>query len=148
VRQHQPARLIILGDGSERPALERLIEERGLQNFVRLPGFVVNPYAYMARAAVFVLSSIHEGLPNVLMEALACGTPVVSTDCPSGPRQILDGGRYGPLVPVGDPEALAEAILTTLNNPLPREVLKARAEIFSLDAMADAYLRVLSGRKP
>lgn len=148
VRQRHPARLLILGEGGERPALERLVDELGLRDSVHLPGFVTNPYAYMAKASVFVLSSVHEGLPTVLIEALACGTPVVSTDCPSGPREILDNGRYGTLVPVGDAEALAEAILHTLDDPLPPEILKARAEVFSIDAMADAYLRVLSGENP
>ncbi len=93
-----------------------------------MPGFVDNPYAFMARAAVFVLSSTYEGLPGVLIEALACGCPVVSTDCPSGPREILDQGRFGPLVPVGDDAALAAAIEDVLDHPPPAERSRARAD--------------------
>jgi glycosyltransferase involved in cell wall biosynthesis len=84
---------------------------------VDLPGFVANPFAYMARAAVFVLSSAFEGLPGALIQAMACGCPVVSTDCPSGPREVLDDGRFGPLVPVGDDAALARAIEDMLDDP-------------------------------
>jgi glycosyltransferase involved in cell wall biosynthesis len=114
VRQTQPVRLLILGEGSERPLLEALIKELGLEQDVSLPGFVMNPYAYMARAALFVLSSRWEGLPTVLIEALCCGTAVVSTDCPSGPREILSDGKYGQLTAVGDVDALARAIEMTL----------------------------------
>jgi glycosyltransferase involved in cell wall biosynthesis len=87
---------------------------------VALPGFMLNPFPYMARASVFVLSSAWEGLPGVLVEAMACGCPVVSTDCPSGPAEILDGGTYGPLVSVGDDAALAQAILSVLDSPPTR----------------------------
>ncbi len=113
-RQQTPARLVILGEGPDRPALEGLVSELGLTDSVALPGFAANPYACMARAAAFVLSSRWEGLPTVLIEALACGVPVVSTDCPSGPREILCGGRHGRLVPVGDADALARAIAASL----------------------------------
>ena len=118
VRQNRPARLLILGEGRERGALEELIKRLGLEHDVSLPGFVVNPYAYMARASLFVLSSRWEGLPTVLIEALCCGTPVVSTDCPSGPREILKNGQYGQLVPVGDVDQLARAIKAGLNGDL------------------------------
>jgi glycosyltransferase involved in cell wall biosynthesis len=148
VRRRRPARLVILGEGAERPALERLVDQLGLRDFVGLPGFVLNPYAYMARASVFVLSSRHEGFPNVLLEALACGTPVVSTDCPSGPREILDSGRYGPLVPVGDVEALAKAVLAVLDHPLSKDLLMQRADTFSFARTGEAYLRVLRGEQP
>ena len=114
VRQTRPVRLLILGEGKERPMLEALIKELGLEQDVSLPGFVMNPFAYMARASLFILSSRWEGLPTVLIEALCCGTPVVSTDCPSGPREILRDGQYGKLVPVGEADALARAIETTL----------------------------------
>jgi glycosyltransferase involved in cell wall biosynthesis len=106
------------GRGEERANLERLAIELGIQNDVSMPGFVDNPFAFMAKASVFVLSSAWEGFGNVLIEALACGCPVVATDCRSGPREILDNGRYGRLVPVGDHEALAKAILETLDNPI------------------------------
>ncbi|MGQ9488913.1 MAG: glycosyltransferase, partial [Armatimonadota bacterium] len=102
VRQQRPARLMILGEGEERPLLESLARELGIEADVSLPGFVQNPYAYMKHSAVFVLSSRWEGLPTVLIEALAVGTPVVATNCPSGPAEILDGGRIGALVEVGD----------------------------------------------
>jgi len=115
VRRTQPVRLVILGEGKDRPSLEALIQELGLEQDVDLPGFVKNPYAYMARASLFVLSSRWEGLPTVLIEALCCGIPVVSTDCPSGPREILKDGKYGRLVPVGDVESLSHAIEATLN---------------------------------
>ena len=111
-----------------------------------MPGFVENPYAYMARAAVFALSSSYEGLPTVLIEALACGCPVVSTDCPSGPREILDEGKYGRLVPVGDDAALAQAICDTLDHVPPREKLIERARFFSVDRATEQYCRVLLER--
>src|SRR5690606_7014711 len=95
------ARLVILGEGEQREEIERLVAELGLKPHVSLPGFVKNPYAYMARAAVFVLSSRWEGFPNVLVEAMAVGVPVVATDCMAGPAEILENGRYGQLVPVG-----------------------------------------------
>ena len=104
VRSTQPARLVIVGDGKPeaRAELMRLAAELGCATDVSLPGFTYNPFCYMAHAAVFVLSSLHEGLPGVLIQALACGAPVVSTDCPSGPREILEGGRHGRLVDLGD----------------------------------------------
>ena len=111
---------------------------------VALPGFVQNPFAYMARAAVFVLSSAWEGSPGALVQALACGAPVVATDCESGPREILQNGRYGRLVPTGDAPALASAIAAALDEPrraAPREAWYR----FSQDAAVDGYLRVLQG---
>jgi glycosyltransferase involved in cell wall biosynthesis len=117
VRKTRDARLLILGQGDERAALEALIEELTLKDDVSLPGFVTNPYAYMNKAAVFALSSQFEGLPTVLIEALASGCPVVATDCPSGPQEILAGGRYGTLTPVGDENAFADALLAALAKP-------------------------------
>ena len=145
VRQHYPSRLMILGDGelSLRNQLNALVRELGLEDEVTFPGFVDNPYAYMARATVFVLSSIYEGFGNVVAEALAVGTPVVSTDCESGPAEILEGGKYGKLVPVGDFQALADGILATLNNPPEAEVLRQRSQEFSVDTIAAQYLQVL-----
>jgi len=107
------------------------VRELDLEVDVELPGFVENPYNYMKRAAVFVLSSIYEGLPTVLIEALALGTPVVATDCQSGPAEILQGGRLGRLVPVSDHKALAKAILDVLSHPPCKEELMKAAEEFS-----------------
>jgi glycosyltransferase involved in cell wall biosynthesis len=142
VRRRRPARLIILGEGEDRPALEALAAELGVRDDVALPGFRDNAPAYMARSALFVLSSAWEGLPTVLIEALAVGTPVVSTDCPSGPREILQEGRLGALVPVGDATALAAAMERALACPepsLPPDALTA----FTLDAAVDHYLRLI-----
>lgn len=143
VRSRQPARLLILGEGEERPALEALIAQLGLGQEVAMPGFVANPYAYMARASVFVLSSRWEGFGNVLVEAMYCGCPVVSTDCPNGPREILDNGKYGLLVPPEDEDALVNAMIQALNHPIRSEALKTRAEDFTVDAICDQYLRFL-----
>jgi len=114
VRETHPARLLILGEGEERPVLEALVRQLGLEQDVSLPGFILNPYPFMVQGALFVLSSRWEGLPGVLIEALYCGVPLVATDCPSGPREILADGKYGRLVPVGDPLALSRAMEVTL----------------------------------
>ena len=143
VRRARPARLVILGEGKERTRLETLVRELGVTADVALPGFVINPFPYMKRAAVLVLSSVYEGLPGVLIEAMACGCPVVSTDCPSGPAEILDRGAYGKLVPVGDATALADAIVATLDTPPDRDRLRTRAALFSEDDKIDQYLQVL-----
>ena len=142
VRKKRTARLILFGDGPQRDSLERLALELDIASDVDLPGFVPNPYACLSRAAALVLSSKWEGLPTVLIEAMACGCPVVSTDCPMGPDEILEGGTFGPLVPVGDPCRLAEAILEVLDHPVPAEILQARANRFSFDQSADHYLRL------
>lgn len=145
VRQQMPVRLMILGDGEERQNLEALISELGLtSDDVALPGFVSNPYAYMSKASVLAMSSLCEGFGNVIAEALACGTPVVTTDCPSGPAEILDFGKYGSLVPLADAEALAQAILTTLTSPRNSEALRQRSKQFSLDTVVDSYLQILN----
>lgn len=143
VRERQVARLIILGEGKEREPLHRLSEQLGIAADVDMPGFQPNPYAYLARADLFAFSSAWEGFGNALAESLSLGTPVVATDCPSGPSEILDDGRYGPLVPVGDDAALAEAILATLANPLTPETLKAGAARFTVERSAEAYLRAM-----
>ena len=143
VQQQRPARLMILGEGEQRLQLEALVRELGLEDKVALPGFAENPYAYMAQAAVFALSSIFEGFGNVVAEAMAAGTSVVSTDCESGPAEILEAGKYGRLVPVGDAAALAEGILTTLNQPTDPEVLRQRARAFSIENVTGQYLEVL-----
>jgi glycosyltransferase involved in cell wall biosynthesis len=142
VNKDRLCKLVILGDGKERHHLQQLVHAYDLSNHVDFPGFVDNPYAYMARADIFVLSSDVEPLGNVLIEALACGCPVVSTDCPSGPAEILQHGQYGPLVPVNDEKALAEAILSVLNNPPDSLWLKERSMDFTVDKAAAAYLRI------
>ena len=142
VRKTREARLLILGEGEDRPKLETLVKELGLENDVALPGFVENPFKYMKRAAVFVLSSRWEGLPNVLIQALALGTPVVATDCPSGPREILENGTRGCLVPVGCPEPLAQAILTTLETRVSPELVSS-IERFELFRVTEQYLAAM-----
>lgn len=148
LRNRRPCRLVILGEGRQRFELETLAAELDVTNHVSLPGFVDNPYAYMARADVFALCSKWEGLPTVLIEALAVGTPVVSTDCPSGPSEILEGGRHGPLVPVGDAERLARAIANTLVAPPPRNALIHAADRYRIDVAADRYLAALGLAAP
>ena len=115
VRQTHPARLVVLGEGEERANLEHLANKLGIASDVDMPGFTINPFAYMSKAKLYVLSSIWEGLPSAMIEAMACGCPIVSTDCQSGPNEILAGGEYGYLVPVGDSEALADAITNVLS---------------------------------
>jgi len=139
VRKERPARLMILGEGEERPNLEALVRELGLEEDVALPGFVDNPYKYMKRAAMFVLSSRWEGLPTVLIEALALGTPVVSTDCPSGPREVLEGHEEL-LVPVGDTNALACTILRLLENPYCAQI---DVSPYTLAHAIDLYIEIL-----
>lgn len=143
VRKSRHARLLILGEGEEQPFLERLVQQLGLHHDVQLYGFVDNPYQYLAHAAVFVSSSMHEGFGNVLAEAMACGCPVVSTDCPVGPAEILGNGEHGFLVPVGDVKALAGAIITTLDAPPDRIALKRRAADFYLDNICNKYLEAI-----
>ena len=140
----QPARLILLGDGSERKNLTALVRELDLEDRVSMPGWVDNPYAFMARASLFAISSRMEGLSNVLIEALACGCPCVSTDCPSGPAELLEGGRIGRLVPIGDVEALTEAMRLTIENPPPRTLLLKRAEYFSAENAVAMYDRLIT----
>lgn len=143
VRAKRPAYLVILGEGKQRQALQRLALELGISADVDMPGFVTNPFQYMARASVFVLSSEYEGLPGVLIQALACGCPIVSTDCPGGSREILADGRYGALVSVGDADDMAQAVLAQLDNPPPRDILLRRAEDFSVEHGVNNYLALL-----
>lgn len=147
VRRTQPARLVILGEGGERPKLEQLARDLGIAADVDLPGFRPNPYAFMARADVFAVSSRVEGMPNAIIEALACGCPVVSTDCPSGPAEILENGKFGKLVPMGDEAALAEAITATLRAPADPEALRRRAADFSVERATERYLQLLGPRR-
>jgi glycosyltransferase involved in cell wall biosynthesis len=145
VRKKRPCRLLILGEGPERSALEALIQELGLEQDVELPGFLENPCAYMSRASLFVLSSRWEGLPTVLIEALYCGVPIISTDCPSGPREILAGGQYGALVPVQDVSALADAIEGGLSGRIPRPSRESW-QPYELETIVDQYVRLLIGQ--
>ena len=143
LRQSTPARLLILGEGEERNNLEALIDRLGIRPDVQLQGFVLNPFAHMARARLFVLSSQWEGFGNVLVEAMACGAPVVSTDCPSGPAEILQSGLFGRLAAVGDPRSLADAMLQTLRSPLAPAILRKRALEFTSDRAVQGYLNTM-----
>ena len=144
VRRTRAVRLMILGEGEERPVLEDLVRQLSLEQDVSLPGFVQNPYPYMARASHFVLSSRWEGLPTVLVEALYLGTPIIASDCPGGSREILRDGQYGQLVPIDDPYVLADAMRQALSaspHPPPQESWHR----FESDFVVDRYLRVLFG---
>lgn len=145
VRKRHDVRLMILGEGELRSELEQLIVSLGLTEHVALPGFAANPYAYMRRARMFVLSSLWEGLPTVLIEAMALGTPVVATDCPSGPQEILKGGKLGRLVPISNHQALAEAISATLNEP-QQPANEANYRDYTQAVVTEKYLKLLRSR--
>lgn len=132
-------RLMIFGDGPERSELQRQAASLGIDNRVHFPGFIKNPFAYMRSADVFVLSSTYEGFGLVLIEALACGCPVVSTDCESGPAEILNGGEYGLIVPVGDAMMLSNAIVQTLKDPIQSKTLRGRADDFDIPSITFEY---------
>lgn len=132
-------RLVLLGRGPETDSIRTLAEELGVSDRVYFPGFVDNPFKYMANADVFVLSSWYEGFGNVLIEAMATGCPVVSTDCPSGPSEILNEGTYGPLVPVKDPEQMADSISEVLVDPPSQTTLENRADEFSVERITKRY---------
>ena len=136
-------RLMILGDGPLRFELEALIIELGLKEVVRLLGYVENPLKYFARADVFVLSSHVEGLPNVLVEAMMCGCTPVATDCPTGPREVLRNGKYGYLVPVRDPVAMAIGIEQALDHPIPKALLAEAIQPFKEDAVIHRHFEIL-----
>ena len=143
LHKKSPARLLILGDGGQRRWIEEQVAKMKLAEFVQMPGYAANPYAFMSRAAVFVLASAWEGFPSVLVEAMACGCPLVSTDCPSGPNEILEAGRWGRLVPVGQANALSNAIFETLNAPKISGLSEAAAR-FSIDNATKSYLALFS----
>jgi len=145
VIEKREARLIILGDGKERPKLQKLVDELHLDRFVSMPGFIQNPFPYLKRATVFVVSSLYEGFSNALVEAMALGVPIVSTDCPYGPREILDNGKFGTLVQPGDYKALAEAILFMLTHPTSPDDLISRANYFSINKSIDNFFELLKG---
>lgn len=142
IHEIRESRLVIIGEGEERQELESLISSLNLQSVTSLPGFVGNPHGFYSRASVFVLSSDFEALPTVLIEALAAGAPVVATDCPSGPREILSDGKYGALVPIADPDALAEAIDRVLTEP-PPPVDQAWLEQFTIEHATKRYMELL-----
>jgi glycosyltransferase involved in cell wall biosynthesis len=143
LRRDMKARLIVVGEGRQRAYLEALARRLGIDSDVDFVGAKPNPYPYMARASLFVLSSVFEGLPSVLVEALACGTPVVATDCRHGPREVLEGGRHGRLVPVGDVERLTVAMRETLVDPPDAERLRGRGMDFTAAKSVDGYLTAL-----
>ena len=138
-RERPDARLAILGEGPLRQALLDKVAAMGLTEAVALLGTDPNPWRYMARASLMALSSAFEGFGNVLVEAMATGTPVVSTDHPHGPAEILAGGHWGALVPHGSSQALAQAMLRTLDDPLPADVLRSRAQQFTAAIAAESY---------
>lgn len=142
LRRNRPARLIILGEGDERAKLVAFAKTLGISDDIAMPGFVDNPYVYMAKSSVLVVSSRLEGFSNVLVEAMASGTPVVATDC-GGPSEILANGLYGKLVPIGNVEALAEAIESTLTSPPDQAYLKQRAQDFSVEKIVRCYEELL-----
>ncbi len=148
VRERHTCRLVILGEGSEEDALRALARSLGVGDAISLPGFDSNPYRYMRRAAVFALTSRREGASAVIVEALACGTPVVSTDCPSGPAEVLQGVTPRALVPIGDADALGDALLAMMRNPPPTETLHALTRAHASETSARAYLRVLLADAP
>ena len=148
VRRQRPCRLVILGRGRRKAELEGLVGELGVAADFDLPGFHPNPYAFMARAGLFVLSSRWEGMPVVLVEALACGTPVVATDCPSGPAEVLAGGHCGALVPVGDDAAMAAAITHWLGRRPEPDALEQTVAPYRIEVSARAYWGVLTRGEP
>lgn len=147
VRKSARARLVILGEGRLRADLLARAVDLGVHDSLSLPGFVRNPFSFMRRADVFVLSSRWEGLPGVLLQAMSCGCPVVSVDCPSGPREILEDGKFGPLVPIDDPEALAAAILRVLDSPIAASVLRGATTPYAAHESAARYLDVLTAKR-
>jgi glycosyltransferase involved in cell wall biosynthesis len=145
IKERRRSRLLILGEGEDRGALEALSKSLGVAEDVDLPGFLSNPYAVLSRAALFVLSSRWEGLPGVLIEALACGAKVVATDCPSGPREILDNGAFGELVPIEDEQSMAAAMERALSGEFVAADASSRMAQFDLETNTSRYLELLDG---
>jgi glycosyltransferase involved in cell wall biosynthesis len=146
VRKKANARLVFLGDGEERERLAALARHLEIESSVEFIGSVKNPLPYMRHSTVLALSSVVEALPTVLIEALAVGLPVVATDCPSGPREILCDGAYGTMVPVGDSSALAEALLAVLTTPHHRSAPPSALQRFAHDTAISKYLDLLGIR--
>ncbi len=145
LRQQRECRLMIVGSGKKQDKLLKLSDKLGVRADIDLLGYQENPYAFLKQASLFVLSSLWEGSPNVLTEALASGCPVVSTDCLSGPKEILQNGKFGPLVPMNDVDALTKAMNETLNHPLPAEILISATENFTAINSAKQYLKAMYG---
>ncbi len=149
VRAVVPARLVILGEGPDRPALEALVDSYGLRDSVRFVGFDTNPYRWLGRAAAFVHAAHWEGFPNVIVEAMACGAPVITTDCPSGPAEILTDGVNGFLVPVGDVAAHADRTIKVLTDAALRGRIRdeasRRVQDFAVDRIVDRYAAAFEG---
>jgi len=143
VRATRDVKLVLLGEGRLQGELQKLARGLGIGDDVDMPGFVDNPFQYMARASLLVLSSEYEGLPGVLIQAMACGCPVISTDCPGGSREILDDGKYGALVAIGDAQGMARAIAAALDCPVASDTLLHRAEDFSVEHAVSNYLALL-----
>jgi glycosyltransferase involved in cell wall biosynthesis len=143
LRKKRPAKLIILGEGYLRESLENLVEELGLKEDVDMPGFEINPLRYYRKCSTFVMSSRYEGLPGVIIEALARGCSIVATNCPSGSAEILDNGKYGELVPVGDFHAMAEAMEKALDFPPDPASLVERAKQFNIEKAVSNYLSII-----
>ena len=139
VNEQMPARLLMLGDGPLRGELQQLIDDASLNDCIQLLGFQANPYKFYARSQLFVLSSYVEGLPNVLVEAIACGCAVVSTDCPTGPREVLQDGRFGRLVPMRSPQAIADAVVEMLSFSPDASLLQNAVLPFSEDRVVTAH---------
>ncbi|NNU43669.1 glycosyltransferase [Ramlibacter montanisoli] len=137
------ARLMILGEGDLGPSIAELARSEGLEDKVLMPGHVDDPISYYLSSDLFTLSSDYEGFGNVIVEALGCGVPVVSTDCPGGPAEILEGGRYGRLVPVGDASSLASAMVAALLEPPDRRLLMSRAADFAPRVVTRKYLDLM-----
>jgi glycosyltransferase involved in cell wall biosynthesis len=144
LNRKRSCRLVLVGDGKERAALEEFVNANGLSQQVMFVGYDPDPFAWLMRARLAVCSSIYEGLCNAIIEALGCGTPVVSTDCPFGPGEILENGRYGTLVPLGDADALASAIDAALDQPVDRANLIGRALNYTADRAADNFLEIVN----
>lgn len=145
MRRQIDARLVLIGRGPRRDALMKQANKLGIQDHVHFLGFVDNPYKYMKRADLLAHPARHEGFGLVLVEALACGTPVVATNCPGGPSDILDGGAYGPLVDVGNPGQLADAMVATLRDPPDPERLAQRAERYDVDKIGYRFAKMIQG---
>lgn len=141
--KHRSMKLMILGDGPLRAELQELVDRYDLSDSVQLVGYVQNPLKYFANADLFILSSLVEGMPNVLVEAMMSGCTPVATDCPTGPRELLQDGRFGYLVPVNDPTAMANAIRTALDNPIPKQSLDLAVAPFKEKVVLDRHFELL-----